>query len=91
MGSTPRPLDESWRGWLRLNHQRGCDLNTLFLRAQVEGFDPAAIAAELGGFVPAGSEPLAFQPSPPVELSLWQRLARAPLTDPEHRPRAWRL
>ena len=91
MGSTSKPLDDSWRGWLRLNRQRGCDLNTLFLRAQAEGFDPAAIAVELGGFIPADPEPSAIRPSPPAEVSLWQRLARAPLTDPEHRPRAWRL
>ena len=85
----PQPLDEPWQGWLRLNRQRGCDLTTLFERAQAEGFDPEAIAAELGGFRPAAGVTGAAAAN--AGQSSWQLLARAPLTDPGHQPRAWRL
>ena len=79
-----RPLTDDWRDWLRLNRDRGCDRAVLFRRAVDEGFDPMAIALELG--VPEFVQPLA-----PAGVGFWQAMAQAPLTNPAHRPRAWRL
>ena len=80
-------LDPQWRSWLRTNQQRGCDRALLFDKALAQGFDPDAIAEALGGFRPRHPR----QWCPPSGDSPWAALARAPLTDPGHRPRAWRL
>lgn len=83
-----RPLSDDWRDWLRLNRDRGCDRAVLYRRAADEGFDPMAIALELG------APELVLSPSEVVaaaEQGFWQAMARAPLTDPDHWPRAWRL
>ena len=45
MGS---PLTQTWREWLRLNRDRGCDPTVLFQKALSQGFDADAIALELG-------------------------------------------
>lgn len=45
MGS---PLTQTWRDWLRLNRDRGCDPTVLFQKALSQGFDADAIALELG-------------------------------------------
>lgn len=76
--ATPRPLDDQWRHWLRTNLQQGCQPGPLFEAALRQGFDPAEITAEL-------------ERLPPAEALSFEDLARAPLTDPAHRPRAWRL
>jgi len=83
-----RPLCDDWRDWLRLNRDRGCDRSVLYRRAADEGFDPMAIALELG------TPELALLPRGVVaaaEAGFWQAMAQAPLTNPDHRPRAWRL
>jgi prolyl 4-hydroxylase len=96
-----RPLTDDWRGWLKLNMSRGCDLDDLFQRASRQGFDPEDISRELGGHRP----PAIDLDNPPArdtdiltndnvqsdEASLWRKLHAAPMTDPANRPRAWRL
>lgn len=85
--SVGKSLDADWSHWLQINRQRGCDLAVLFDKALAQGFDAAAIADALGGFRPQ----LSRQWVPATGDSPWSVLARAPLTDPRHRPRAWRL
>jgi len=79
-----KPLTDDWASWLSLNRERGCDLDTLFREAARQGFDPDAIAARLG-HRPLGDT------APPLGDPFWQRSARAPLTQPDHLPRAWRV
>lgn len=81
-----RPLTSEWRDWLRLNRDRGCDRGVLFSRARAEGFDAAAIALEL-------HMPELVDQGQQAELPphFWQLMARPPLTQVCHKPRAWRL
>ena len=90
-----RPLTEDWRDWLRLNRDRGCDRAVLFRRAEDEGFDPVAIAMELGRMDLVAQPQPAAAAQPPLGASasqdFWAAMTSPPLTDPAHRPRAWRL
>jgi prolyl 4-hydroxylase len=92
-----RPLSDDWRDWLRLNRDRGCDRAELFRRAEAEGFDPTAVALELGrmDLLVSQPQPAAVPPQPLPEASdsedFWVAMASPPLADPVHRPRAWRL
>ena len=79
-----RPLTDDWRHWLRLNRDRGCDLAVLYRRAADEGFDPMAIALELG--IPELAQQFA-----PACVDVWQAMAQAPITKPDHRPLACRF
>ena len=72
-------LPEAWRTWLRHNLDRGCDRDDLLERALSRGFSRAAIEADLDAVEPASSS------------SNWLRWFDAPLTRPDHQPRAWRL
>jgi len=91
-----RPLSDDWRDWLRLNRERGCALDDLYLRAARQGFNEDEISAELGGYRPA---PLVASVAPPDSAANdgagrrepWYSLYHAPLTQREHSPRAWRL
>jgi prolyl 4-hydroxylase len=97
--SMTRPLREEWRGWLRLNFERGCAADDLFHRAARRDFDPDDISRELGGYRPepattatATSEPESATPGPGAATGEpWFSLYHAPLTKPENSPRAWRL
>lgn len=84
-----KPLDEDWRGWLRLNRDRGCDRLDLFRQAAAQGFDPAAIQLELGGNI-ALEEALATTQNPSA-ANTWAAWASPPLVSSVHRPRAWKL
>lgn len=91
-----RPLDEDWRGWLRLNRDRGCDRAELFEKAARQGFDPREISAELDGFVPPEAVVSTLRPDLAAGTAdgrrePWYSLYHAPLTRPVYRPRAWRL
>lgn len=75
------PIPATWQDWLRLNRDRGCAREVLIARAiQEGGFARAAIEAVLD----QAAAPAAAAPS-------WLQWFAAPLTRPEHRPRAWRL
>ena len=77
----PQPLTDDWRDWLRLNRDRGCDREKLFRKAVKEGFDPQAIALELGD----------LQLVLPTDEGRWEAWAHPPLANASHQPRAWRL
>jgi prolyl 4-hydroxylase len=88
-----RPLPSDWRRWLLENRQRGCALGPLYDSARRQGFDPAAISEALGGYRPDDA-PAPGPAAPPDRHDpslFWRAMAAAPLTDPAHRPRAWRL
>jgi len=76
MQTSGRPLTPDWREWLRLNRQRGCDCAVLRQRAVDQGFAAEEVDRELEGSPIAPGGACWHQP---------------PLTDPSHRPRAWRL
>lgn len=93
-----RPLTSDWRRWLLENRQRGCALGSLYDSARRQGFDPGAISEALGGYSPPEAPPAEVPPPGPPPLQdrhdpalFWRAMAAAPLTDPAHRPRAWRL
>ena len=74
-------IPETWQEWLHLNRGRGCEREGMIERAQQDGgFSRAAIEAvlDLPAIVPTSSPD-------------WLRWFEAPLTRPEHRPRAWRV
>jgi prolyl 4-hydroxylase len=92
-----RPLSDDWRGWLRLNFERDCDVADLFQRAVKQDFDHDEISEVLGGYRPAGGTvaPTASITAEPAGASTqgepWRSLYQAPLTNADHTPRAWRL
>lgn len=53
---TGRQLDESWRGWLRENIERGCDTYDLYDRLVKRGFAVSAIREEMGEHFPENAE-----------------------------------
>lgn len=86
------PLPASWRDWLRLNQDRGCAREVLIAKAMQDGgFSREAIEAVLDGPATASSRPAPLPQQPPLGDPSWLQWFEAPLTRPEHRPRAWRL
>ena len=93
------PVD--WRQWLLFNRERGCTREGMIEQAVCRGFSVQAIEAVLA--LPAEASGADMAPPqasadalPPQEASLsggpgWLQWFEAPLTRPEHRPRAWRL
>ncbi|WP_368656154.1 prolyl hydroxylase family protein [Synechococcus sp. HK05] len=96
-------IPQDWKEWLRLNFSRGCDRQGMIERAQRDGgFSPSVLEAFLdrlgedNGVTLADatetkfdSANLADQDSTSV-LS-WLQWFEAPLTKPDHAPRAWKL
>lgn len=80
-------IPETWREWLLHNRDRGCDQSGLIERAMAQGFERGAIEAVLGSSQRArlAADASAVQSLP------WLQWFQAPLTRPEHQPRAWRL
>ena len=72
-------LPEAWRTWLRHNLDRGCDREHLLERALSRGFSRASIEAVFDEVASTSSSPN------------WLSWFEAPLTRPDHQPRAWRL
>ena len=80
-------IPDTWKDWLLHNRDRGCDREDLIERAMQQGFDRQAIEAVLGSSeTSASSSDAAIGASPS-----WLQWFQAPLTRPEHQPRAWRL
>jgi len=74
-------IPSAWQEWLHFNRGRGCVRDVMIERArQNGGFSRAAIEAVLDQPVDVSSSTLD-----------WLRWFEAPLTRPDHRPRAWRL
>ena len=85
-------IPETWKEWLLHNRDRGCARDGLVERAVAQGFDRGAIEAVLdeGTAVDTAALQLA-DPKPSVQPVNWLRWFEAPLTRPDHQPRAWRL
>ena len=80
-------IPETWRDWLLHNRDRGCDRDGLIERAMQQGFDRQEIEAVL-----ASSQPSSFpRDASTIDAPSWLQWFQAPLTRPEHQPRAWRL
>ena len=77
-------IPDAWKEWLLQNRDRGCDPEGLMQRALDQGFAREAIAAVLD------SSSLGLTTTDPPSPD-WLAWFEAPLTRPEHRPRAWRL
>ena len=86
IGSVPA----SWQAWLLHNRARGCDREGMIALAEQDGeLSRGAIEAVLDQ---APEAPFGIQPaSEPNTSPSWLQWFEAPLTRPEHRPRAWRL
>ena len=94
-------IPETWRHWLTLNRDRGCDPSELRRMAVAAGFEGEAVEAVLAD-EGSGSESTTpeeqGQDTVGDEVGVlatgplfWRAMAAAPLTRREHRPRAWRL
>ena len=85
-------IPETWKEWLLHNRDRGCARDGLVERAVAQGFDRGAIEVVLdeGTAVDTAALQLA-DPKPSVQPVNWLRWFEAPLTRPDHQPRAWRL
>ena len=80
-------IPETWRNWLLHNRDRGCDRDGLIERAMQQGFDRHEIEEVL-----ASSQPSSFpRDASTIDAPSWLQWFQAPLTRPEHQPRAWRL
>ena len=74
-----------WKEWLLQNLKRGCAVDQLIQKAQANGFERASIEAIL-----AHSQHSLSSDSG-TSAHDWLQWFQAPLTRPDHRPRAWRL
>ena len=83
-------IPQTWQDWLRLNQARGCDREGMIARAMQEGgFARPALEAVLDA---AGASSAALPPEQSAAAApSWLQWFEAPLTRPDHRPRAWRL
>ncbi|MEB3354623.1 MAG: 2OG-Fe(II) oxygenase [Cyanobacteriota bacterium] len=98
-----RSVSADWREWLLLNRDRGCAYEGMIERSEKRGFSRLATEAVLG-LSPEEAADLRL-PLPPSTVSVrpvipsapdssapnWLRWFEAPLTRPDHKPRAWRL
>lgn len=78
-------IPDSWKEWLLLNRDRGCDRDQLIERALAQGFTKDVIEAILD------APSLEAADAPQQAKADWLAWFDAPLTRPEHQPRAWRL
>ncbi len=85
-------IPDAWKEWLLHNRDRGCARQGLMDRALAQGFDREAIDAVLDEGTPPDAAPVQlFDSKPSVQAMNWLRWFEAPLTRPDHQPRAWRL
>ena len=95
-------IPDTWRDWLCANHERGCNHEDMIQRAMVHGFERSALELVLASLM---NQPFKSKPDEASEDNLVVDSANqqrssfpasldwfdAPLTHPEHSPRAWRL
>ena len=87
-----RAIPKAWSNWLQHNRDRGCDRDGLIERALAQRFDRGAIEAVLDEGTAADTAGVQLSdPKPSVQPVNWLRWFEAPLTRPDHQPRAWRL
>jgi prolyl 4-hydroxylase len=88
-------LPETWQEWLLHNRDRGCDRQGMIERAEAAGFPRTAIEAVLDRATPERNATASVtdtaKPAPASGSTSWLRWFEAPLTRPDHQPRAWRL
>ena len=88
-------IPATWQHWLIHNRDRGCDRQGLVARAEAAGFPRLAIEAVLDQPGVEGSSSSAAAPParavPVGGATSWLQWFEAPLTRPDHQPRAWRL
>ena len=96
-------IPEEWRHWLILNRDRGCDRETLLRRAMAQGFARVAIEAILDASPSMQSSVRPRRPTIEVRTTAvhakrsssiqrsFQDWFAAPITRPDHQPRAWRV
>ena len=83
--STIASIPDTWRDWLILNRDRGCEREGLIERAMAHGYERAAIEMVLASSQPVsgtesgGGVSLASVP--------WLQWFEAPLTQAAHQPR----
>ena len=81
-------IPEAWRTWLIHNRDRGCGRKDLVERALAQGYSLEAIDAILDTPPPRGEELASKDGLEPPDWSQW---FNAPITDPQHQPRAVRV
>ena len=87
-----RVIPDAWSDWLRHNRDRGCARDGLVERAMAQGFDREAIEAVLDQGTSSDTAPVQLVDSKPsLQPVNWLRWFEAPITRPDHQPRAWRL
>ena len=85
-------IPDTWKDWLRHNRDRGCARDELIQRAMDQGFEREAILAVLNdGDLDVSPSVTDSVPSRSGSSSSWLKWFEAPLTRPDHQPRAWRL
>ena len=88
-------IPEAWREWLKHNQERGCARDGMIGRAEAAGLPRLAIEAVLDSCADKArlGQGLLLTPNRTSYASCcsWLQWFEAPLTRPEHRPRAWRL
>jgi len=85
-------IPETWKEWLLHNRDRGCARDGLVERAVAQGFDRGAIEAVLDEGTAVDTTAVQLpDPKPFVQPVNWLQWFEAPLTRPDHQPRAWRL
>ena len=78
-------IPDPWKEWLLQNLKRGCAVDQLIQKAQANGFERAAIEAVLA------TSQHSLSGACGESAHDWLHWFQAPLTRPEHRPRAWLL
>ena len=90
--TSPRAIPDTWTEWLQHNRDRGCAREGLSERAIAQGFAREAIEAVLDQGTSQATAPVQLADSKPSLQSVnWLRWFEAPITRPDHQPRAWRL
>ena len=87
-------IPETWREWLLLNKERGCDREGMLERAMAQGFDRDALESVLDASMPSVREQQE-QPKATAVAAMERpsplQWFQAALTRTEHQPRAWKL
>jgi prolyl 4-hydroxylase len=86
--TSTRAIPKAWRQWLIHNRDRGCARQEIVDRAVAQGYSLVAINAVLETPAQHGAEQVLSDGLKPPAWSQW---FNAPITDPQHQPRAVRV
>jgi prolyl 4-hydroxylase len=73
-----RPLDESWRAWLRENIERGCSRRELVDLLRTHGFSLSSIRQNMGEAFPLDTPEQGPRPPPPLVRRMPPKLRKVP-------------